>query len=224
MKKHLIITTILTCLVTGCTPALEGEAISFLDALQGLINGGIQNNNANQNANSNDNVNANGSTNSNANSNQNTNANSNANGNSNANSNANANSNSNGSVCPDGVLRLEARIRSGSAEARVEYRKGANDCERLRVRVDGYAAGPHDVTLDGVVVGQVAVGADGKGELEFEASKGEIPAGFPALSVGSTAEVGALGGAMSLDCSTVDDSCVGNSNSNSNSNQNDNGG
>lgn len=104
--------------------------------------------------------------------------------------------------CPDGSFRLRAELDVNDAPSgRAEYRLLPGGCERFRVRVEDFAAGTYDVSVDGLFVGRVTVGGDAKGELELDTEDGTFPAGFPSIEIGAVAIVGDVTlGAMNLHC------------------------
>ena len=56
--------------------------------------------------------------------------------------------------CPDGSFRLRAELDVNDAPSgRAEYRLLPGGCERFRVRVEDFAAGTYDVSIDGLLVG-----------------------------------------------------------------------
>jgi len=200
----------------AAAPTRGGDASPI--PIQGSTNA---NTNANDNMDDNGNDNT-GNTNGNDNT-GNTNTNTNTNDNTgNGNTNTNTNDNTSGGLCPDGSTRLEGEIDS-PVELEAEYRLSAAGCERFRVEVENYAAGTYDIVVNGMLVGTIQVGGDGRGEQEFDTEDGDFPADFPLMAIGDVVQVGAHSVTMGNDCSSDDvDSCTGNTNTNTNTNSNDN--
>lgn len=94
-------------------------------------------------------------------------------------------------------VRLTARLTgSGSQTGHAEYRQESGR-RRFKVEVEGFAAGTYDVSVAGVVIGQITVGTLGSAELEWD-SKVEpghtpLPTNFPSQLVpGDEVGVGEL--------------------------------
>ncbi len=130
----------------------------------------------------------------------------------------NGNDNGNGGVCLDGSVRLRVEL---AFDSRVEYSVTADGCEYFRARVRDWPQSfvTVDVTIEGIVVGQIFVDDRGRGEIEFDASIGTFPPDFPQVFEGDIADIGGrTSGALALDCSA--NICNGNFNG---GNGNDNG-
>lgn len=159
----------------------------------------------------------------------------NENGNDNADDNANDNAdngndnadngNDNGASCPDGTFRVRADLAGGGdATGEIEYRLQPGGCERFRVRIDGFAAGTYDVTINAAVVGRITADSRGRGELEFDTEDGTFPADFPEVHIGDIGGVGGLvSGILAPDCPADVNTCPGNGNDNAGDNGNNNG-
>jgi hypothetical protein len=90
------------------------------------------------------------------------------------------------SVVPGGQL-------SGKASFKIERLAGEITRE-FKVKISGAPADTvHDVSLDGVRIGELSVDSDGKGKLEFSDVEGSpFPAGFPQIGADSSIQVGEL--------------------------------
>lgn len=244
--------TILTagCDETTVQQAIQGLGITVSDDGSVTVTFGMDRpqggDNANANANSNANINDNtgntntnsnddrgndnspgGAGNTNGNTNTNTNTNSNTNDNdSNTNTNGNdnnSNDNTGGGICSDGSTRLEGAMES-PVGLEAEYRRHPAGCARFRVKVRDYASGTYDILVNGVLVGNIQVDGDGRGEQEFDTSDGNFPADFPQMVLGDVVQVGAHSVTTGDDCSSTPDVCNPNGNTNTNGNANDNTG
>lgn len=161
----------------------------------GNVNGNV-NGNANGNVNGNVNGNANGNVNGNANDNANVNGNANLNGNVNGNMNGNSNVNGTGGLCGDGSTRTRADF---AFESRAEHRLGPT-CSRFRARTQDWPQSNTviNVAINDVVVGQIFVDEDGRGELEIE----PLPGNFPVVQPGDVVSFNGTTGVFQNDCSS----------------------
>ena len=122
----------------------------------------------------------------------------------NGNDNGAANGNDNGfaATCPDGSSRL--RHDPMAFESRARWRQDAGGCMWFNVRTQDWPTSSTtvDVTVNGVVVGQMSIDDRGRGELTFDSSLGTMPAGFPSLNAGDVISIGGQSsGALAVDCS-----------------------
>src|SRR5262245_28366625 len=97
------------------------------------------------------------------------------------------------SQCTNAAKRLEAELVGPAGDrGEMEYHVSAANCREFHAEVNGFDAGTQDVTVAGVVVGQISVDASGTGELEFDTQIGNFPANFPDLVVGDAGDVGGI--------------------------------
>lgn len=100
-------------------------------------------------------------------------------------------------------LRLSGSVGNDNVgvKAKAKYEeKTKNGVTTAKFSVEVENATPGDtyaVTVKGIAVGTVTIGALGEGEIEFQSNPRDaddlpLPAGFPALKAGDTVQIGAL--------------------------------
>lgn len=217
---------LLPLLAVGCAlDAVSGDAAAAGSVLNQLFGGFADVSQADGNANGNDNSADDGVANDNGgNENSNDNgdgnaANGNDNGADHGNDNDNGNANDNGDdgmLCADGSHRARAEL--GDSNNRADYRLLPGGCERFELRVRGLAPGTHAVQVNQLVVGQITVDADGRGEVRWQSDDATLPSDFPMIDFGDEVSVGGRSGTFERNCSVDDVDDCGNSNANTNDN------
>jgi hypothetical protein len=91
---------------------------------------------------------------------------------------------------------------SGSGSGSADYRRESDGRRRFELSVSGFSAGSHNITVQGVVVGQVNVGGGGSGGVDWDTQEGNFPSNFPNIGSGASINVGGqASGAFFLSCS-----------------------
>ena len=89
-------------------------------------------------------------------------------------------------------------------ESRARWRQDAGGCRWFNVRTQAWPTSSTtvNVTVNGVVVGQMAIDNRGRGELTYDSSLGTMPTGFPNLQAGDVVGIGSsVSGSLLVDCS-----------------------
>ncbi len=112
--------------------------------------------------------------------------------------------------CHDGSLSVIAMLSGEGAEVgTMEYRE-VNGCKEFIARVENFVTGTYDVRVSETLVGQLAVGEDGTGELIYDTEAGTFPPGFPTPMAGDSGDVGTIvSGTFAGDCPAVPKVCPG---------------
>ncbi|MCH7702885.1 MAG: hypothetical protein IID37_14470 [Planctomycetes bacterium] len=64
------------------------------------------------------------------------------------------------------------------------------------------AQGTHDISIAGVVVGQIVVNSQGQGSIDWDTNDGTLPPGFPEVCLDDGVDVGGqVSGTLVMDCS-----------------------
>ena len=118
---------------------------------------------------------------------------------------------SGGNASSTSIVEFEAHLSNdsgarGKAKYEVEPEHGTEKTE-FKVFVEGAPEGTYDVSVGGTVVGQIAVGATGMGQLVLssmpDAGELPLPDDFPQVGTGTTVDVtGLFSGTMQLDDSS----------------------